>query len=392
MPLSDATCRNAKGRDKPYKLSDGGGLYLYVTPNGSRLWRQKYRFNGKEKLLSFGPYPAIRITEAREKSEAAKRQLANGLDPALGLVAEDARAAGDGETFKTIADEWLRGMNERWAAAHALRVGSRLRDDVYPHIGDMPIDSIGAPDVLAMLRKIEERGALEMAKRVCQSCGQVFRYAIATGRAERDPTGDLRGALKPSPRVRHQAKLPANELPEFVRRLRAYEGDPVTPLALEFLIHTWTRTGEVRGAEWSEIDGDLWRIPAERMKMSRDHLVPLTPQSQAILARLKAIGRGSAYIAPGVLGGMMSANTLIYALYRMGYHSRATVHGFRGTASTLANESGLFRADVIERQLAHVPGDAVRSAYNAAEYLAERRAMMTWWSNHLDEAEKQGLT
>ena len=382
MPLTDTACRNAKGREKPYKLSDGHGLYLFVSPNGSRLWRQKYRHGGKEKTLSFGAYPVVGIAEARAKSANARHALQDGLDPSR-KSPDGARVA---DTFESVAREWLDNMDHTWSPGHAQRVRARFEGDVFPHIGKRAITDIEAPDVLDLLRKVEARGAIEMAKRVRQPIGQVFRYAIATGRARRDPTPDLRGALKPSPRVRHQAKLAAKDLPEFLTRLRAYDGE-VTALALELLIHTWLRTGEVRLGTWDEIDGDIWRIPAERMKMSRDHLVPLTPQVQKILARLKALSNGSAYIAPGFNGGTMSANTLIYAIYRMGYHSRATVHGFRGTASTICNESGLFRGDVIERQLAHAPGDEVRAAYNAAEYLPERRAMLEWWSDYLESAE-----
>lgn len=379
MALSDTACRNAKGRDRPYKLSDSNGLYLLVNPNGSRLWRQKYRYQGREKSLAFGSYPVVALADARLKSAEARKALQDGLDPSK-RSPDKTRVA---DTFEDVAREWLANMDVTWSAGHAQRVRARFVGDVFPQIGRMAITEIEAPDVLDLLRKVEARGAIEMAKRVRQPIGQVFRYAIATGRARRDPTPDLRGALKPSPRVRHQAKLPARDLPEFLRKLDSYEGERKTALALELVLHTWVRTSEMRFALWSEIDGDLWRIPAERMKMSRDHLVPLTPQTLDILEQLREIANGSPYIASGITGAPMSSNTLIFAMYRMGYHSRATVHGLRGTASTMCNESGLFRSDWIERQLAHAPGDEVRAAYNAAEYLSERRKMMAWWSDLL---------
>lgn len=379
MPLSDTACRNAKGRDKPYKLTEGQGLYLLVNPNGSRLWRLKYRVGGKEKLLALGRYPDVGITEAREAAARAKSGLTR-----RGEAAKPA----DAPSFSQVTKEWLANMDSGWTPGHAARVRSRLEADMLPEIGDLPIDQIDAPVLLAALRKVEKRGAIVMAKRIRQSVGQIFRYGIACGYVRRDPAADLRGALKASPRVQHQTKLPAKEIPDFLRRLRAYDGDRRTALGLELLLHTWVRTSELRFATWDEIDGDLWRIPKERMKMSRDHLVPLTGRTLEILAELRKIGHGSRYLAPGI-NGPMSANTLIFAIYRMGYHSRATVHGLRGTASTICNESGLFHRDCIERQLAHAPDDEVRAAYNAAEYLKDRRNMLEWWSDYLVAAENR---
>jgi integrase len=255
---------------------------------------------------------------------------------------------------------------------------SRIEDDLIPQFGHIAVSQLDAPTILAALRKVEGRGALEVAKRLRQTIGQIMRYAIATGRASRDPAADLRGAMKPSPRVRHMAALRENDLPEFLTKLDAYEGDLRTRLAIELVMRTFVRTGEIRGARWAEIDGDLWRIPEARMKMGREHVVPLPSQTLDVLERLKAIGDPEFVCR-------MSENTMLYAMYRMGYHSRATIHGFRSTASTILNESGLWSPDAIERQLAHVPGNVVRSAYNAAQYLPERRKMMAWWNDFLDQ-------
>lgn len=371
MSLTDAACRAAKPKESVYTISDSGWLMLRVQPNGSKLWRMNYRFNGKMRTLSFGRYPDVSLAEARRLRDKAKEALAIGRDPS--------KAAPVGDTFKTVADEWIRGYSVNWVSAHTQRVESRLQNDIYPEIGHMGVGQIDAPILLAALRKIEDRGAMEMAKRMRQTCGQIFRYAIATGRASRNPAADLEDALKPSPRVRHQAALRESDLPDFFKALDAYDGDLRTRLGIELVMHTFVRTGEMLGAEWSEFDGDLWRIPAERMKMKREHLVPITPQVASLLQRLRENYPGDKVMP-------VSANTMIYALYRMGYHSRATIHGMRSLASTALNESGLWTPDAIERQLAHVSSNQVRSAYNAAQYLPERRRMMTWWSERLDAA------
>ena len=388
MPLTDAACRNAKGRPTPYKMSDSGGLYLFVTPKGSRLWRLRYRFDRREKLLSFGPYPLVDLAKARSKRDEAKRILLAGRDPGKTELPSD----GENQTFRQVAAEWLLSKSSNLAADYEKRVQRQLDLDVFPFqgptmaepFGDLPMARITPKIVLDMVRAVEGRGAISMARRARRYVSEVFAYAIASERAERDPAQDIKRALLPEPRVKHQTKLPASELPRFIRRLREYDGAATTRLSIWFLLHTWVRTKELRFARWTEIDGDVWRIPGERMKMGRDHVVPLTAQSLAILDELRAVGRGSSWIARGV-NGPMSENTMLYALYRMGYHGRATIHGLRGTASTVCNESGLFNRDWIERQLAHVPGDGVRAAYNAAEYLPQRRLMLTWWSDFLDE-------
>lgn len=369
MPLSDTACRNAKPGAKPRKLTDAGNLYLLVQPTGSRLWRWNYRFDGKQKTMAFGKYPEVSLSEARSRRDEARAMLAAGLDPANPKPV-------DSINFEEVAREWIRSRID-WSPAHLSRVMSRIEEDLIPKFGHIAVSQLDAPTILAALRKVEARGALEVAKRLRQTIGQIMRYAIATGRASRDPAADLRGAMKPSPRVRHMAALRENDLPEFLVKLDAYEGDLRTRLAIELVMRTFVRTGEIRGARWSEIDGDLWRIPEERMKMGREHVVPLPPQTLAVLGRLKALGDPEFVCR-------MSENTMLYAMYRMGYHSRATIHGFRSTASTILNESGLWSPDAIERQLAHVPGNVVRSAYNAAQYLPERRKMMAWWNDFLD--------
>lgn len=261
---------------------------------------------------------------------------------------------------------------------------SRFVRDVFPDLGGCSVASIAAPEILEVLRKVEARGALDVTKRLRQSMGAVFRYAIATSRATRDPVADLRGALKPNPKPVHMASLKTNEIGDFLGRLNSYDGERQTALSIEFIMHTVVRTNELRFGLWTEVDGDLWRIPAERMKAGRDHLVPLTKQSKRLLAELKKIAGGSEWIVPGARGDKpISQNTMIFALYRLGYHSRLTVHGLRGTFSTIANETGLWSADSIEWALAHSTGNKVRSSYNHAAYLDERRRLMAWWSDYL---------
>lgn len=369
MPLTDTACRSAKPGPKPRKLADAGNLYLLVQPTGSRLWRWNYRFDGKQKTMAFGKYPEVSLSEARSRRDEARMLLASGLDPA------DPKPV-DAVNFEEVSREWI-GSRIDWSPGHLSRVMSRIEEDLIPQFGHIAVSQLDAPTILAALRKIEDRGAFEVAKRLRQTVGQIMRYAIATGRASRDPAADLRGAMKPSPRVRHMAALREGDLGEFMEKLDAYQGDTRTRLAIELVMRTFVRTGELRGARWAEVDGDIWRIPAERMKMGKEHVVPLPQQCLAILDQLRAIGDPE-FIC------RMSENTMLYGMYRLGYHSRATIHGFRSTASTILNESGLWSPDAIERQLAHVPGNVVRSAYNAAQYLPERRKMMIWWNDFLD--------
>jgi integrase len=388
MPLSDSAVRNAKGRDRPYKMTDGLGLYLLVQTNGSRLWRLAYRFDKKQKTLALGVYPTVGLADARAKRLEARRHLDLGIDP--GQVKSSVRSGSKGlpGSFEAVARDWFDAQSSAWVPGHAGRVLSRLEEDAFPIIGKLPIATLEAPQILVVLRAMESRGAIDSAKRMRQTIGAIMRYAIATGQASRNPAADLQGALKATPRAQHFASLKAVDLPDFLQRLATYDGEETTRLAVELILHTMVRTNEMRFAEWKEFENlgspnALWRIPAERMKMQREHIVPLTPEAQTILARLRDLTPGARWIAPGRSAGKpMSQNTMLFAIYRLGYHSRLTVHGFRGTASTILNERE-FNPDWIEMQLAHAPRDAIRAAYNSAQWLTQRREMMEWWSKFL---------
>lgn len=375
MKLKDTDCRNAKGRERPYKISDGEGLYLFVQPSGSRLWRMAYRFDGKQKTLAFGAYPHVSLADARAKRADAKKALAGGIDPAKDPT-EDA------ETFESVARRWFANEKDTWAESHSGRLFARLVRDAFPVVGSTPINRIRPPAVIDMLRKVEARGAIEIAKRLNQSVNSVFRFAIAEGLIESNPAAEVWAALKPSPRRQHYATIKPAEAHDLVAKIKAYDGDDITKIALLFTLHTFVRSNEVRFASWNEIDGDIWRIPPERMKMRREHIVPLTPTALDLLEQAKS-HRENDYIFPGLRGRPMSENTMLYALYRSGYHSRLTVHGFRSLASTTLNEAG-WSSDWIEMQLAHVSKDRIRGAYNAAEWLAPRKEMMAWWSDYLN--------
>lgn len=389
MPLTDAKLRTLKPEAKPRKYADFEGLFLLMNPNGSRLWRLAYRFAGKQKLLALGAYPEVSLRDARKAKEEARALLAKGFDPALERKVAKAKAkVAAGHTFEAVANDWFEARRAGWVATYADRLRARLDADLIASLGSHPIAEIEPVQLLEAVRQVEARDAPEMARRVLQMASAIFRFGVATGRCPRDPAGDLRGALKSPTSPKRRSALKPAELPEFMQRLSAYDGLPQTKLALELLIHTFVRTSEVRFARWSEFEGldgerPLWRIPAERMKMRRDHLVPLSPQVVRILAEVKELGGSSELLFPAATrSDVISENTMLYALYRMGYHGRATVHGFRSTASTILNERE-FNRDWIEMQLAHFEGD-VRSVYNAAEWLSGRREMMLWWSEHLE--------
>ncbi len=393
VSLSDAKARNSKPKERPYKIADGEGLFLLIMPSGSKYWRLKYFFDGKEKVLALGVYPETSLTEARERRAQAKKSLAAGKDP--GEAKKEAKrqsTLSNANTFEIVAHEWFENRKHEWAPSSVRTKRIHLENHLLPKIGERPIGEISAPALLEMARGIEARGTLDTARRVMQMCGQIFLYAIATGRVERNPVPDLRGALK-TPVVKHHSFLQASELPEFLKKLNVYDGIALTKLALRLLLLTFVRTNELRGALWTEIDWEKseWRIPAERMKMKELHIVPLSRQALVSLRELEDITGNSEFVFPNQHNPttFMSENTMLYALYRMGYHSRATGHGFRSTASTILNEHE-FRADVIERQLAHSERNRVRAAYNHAQYLPERRKMMQWWADYLDKAaEKQ---
>jgi integrase len=409
MPLKELQVRTAQPRKKAYKLADGEGLFLLVQPNGSKLWRLKYRFGGKERLLSFGAYPALGLAAARDQRLIAKHTLSLGQDPMRGLVKP---ASQNDRSFLHVATEWHENRKSDLDPAHAARVWSRLERDVFPAIGHVRIDEITAPNVLALIRNIERRGALDVSRRAKQAVGQVFQFAIALGLATSDPTIHLRGALKPKPRVKHMARLATNDVPHFLAKLDRYNEENtrrslITQSAVRFALFTWVRTKELRFAQRSEFEGlgttnALWRIPGERMKMKREHIVPLSLQAEKLVAQMLA-SNNAPFVFPGVkLLQPLSENTMIYALYRMGYISRQTVHGFRGLASTWANEQLFeygdppiwmrrYHEDWVETQLAHSEDNEVRGAYNAAEYLAPRRRMLQDWADWLDAQQAAGL-
>ncbi|MEJ7669810.1 MAG: integrase arm-type DNA-binding domain-containing protein [Casimicrobiaceae bacterium] len=384
--LTDKNVRDAKPREKPYKVADGAGMYLLVNPDGARYWRLKYRFAGREKLLALGTYPAVTIKDARRHRDVAKAALRDGRDPSAEKQAKKrAEKIAGANTFDAVAREWHAKARNTWDSRHADRVWISIENNLLPDLGTRPIAEIDAPEMLAVLRKIESRGAHETRMRAQQRAGAVFRYAVATGRAERDPSADLRGAFT-APRVTHYAAVSRKDLPELLKKIDGYDGEPTTRLALKLLILTFVRTGELRGAEWSEIDTEAaeWRIPAERMKMREPHVVPLSKQSLAVIEELRALSGSGRYVFPHRTrdGRTMSENTVLYALYRLGYESRMTGHGVRAVASTILNETG-FAPDVVERQLAHVERNRTRASYNRWSYLPERRAMMQQWGDML---------
>ena len=391
MPLTATAVKNAKPGEKTYKLSDGKGMYLLVNPQGSRYWRLKYRYGGKEKVLALGVFPDVSLAEAREAAAKAKAQLRNDEDPGLIRKLKKREKLLSAENhFEAVALEWWEHQKGRWTDQHAHRVIQSLKRDAFPYLGHRAIADIEPPDVLEVIRKIESRDALDVASRVLQRCSSVFRYAVQTGRAQVNPASELAGALK-TRKVQHRAAITRAELPALLRDVSAYQGHIITRLALKMLILTFVRPGELRGARWSEFDLEarVWRIPGERMKMDTEHLVPLSRQVLALLEDLKPISGHYELLFPGERSRAkpISENTLTYALYRLGYKSRATAHGFRTTASSILNEEG-FNPDAIERQLSHLERNQVRGAYTQhAEYLKDRATMMQWWGDYLDQLE-----
>jgi integrase len=395
MPLNDIAIRSVKPRDRTFKLFDSGGLYLEVSTSGGKYWRWKYRFAGKETRLAFGVYPEVSLKAARKKRDEARYQLGKGIDPGQLRRAEKISLAGT-ESFEAIAREWHAKFSSGWVASHGDRILRRLENDIFPWLGKRPIKEIKAPELLAVLRRIESRGAQETAHRAMQNCGQVFRYGVATGRAERDPTGDLRGALPPPKEKHHASIIEPRRVAELLRAIDSYRGFFATRCALQLAPLVFVRPGELRKAQWSEIefDNEQWRIPAERMKMREQHIVPLSRQAVEILRELEPLtnrpmaSRPNApcYIFPSARTRErpMSNNAILAALRRMGYtKDEMTGHGFRSMASTLLHEQG-WNHQVIERQLAHAERNAVSAAYNFAEHLPERRKMMQAWADYLD--------
>jgi integrase len=393
VPLTDTTIRSAKPSQKPVKLSDGGGLYLLIQTHGAKLWRLAYRFGGKQKTLALGVYPTVTLAEARGGRDAARKILATGFDPSVKRRLDKQSAA---VTFRVVGEELLDKFKREGRAPRTLAKTRWLLEFAFADLGNRPVGQIIAPEMLLLLRRIEARGKYETARRLRSTCGMVFRYAIATGRAERDPSTDLRGAIT-TPKVNHRpAILKPSAIGALLRSIDGFEGHATTALALRLTPLLFVRPGELRHAEWKEVDLDNaeWRIPAEKMKMRLPHRVPLSRQALAILRELRPITGNSRWLFPSVrtLARPISENTLNAALRRLGYRSdEMTAHGFRSMAATRLNEMGRWSPDAIERQLAHKEPNAVRHAYtHGAEYWSERVAMMQTWADYLDELRLAG--
>jgi len=393
--LSDARVRNAKAGARPVKLSDSGGLHLLIQAHGSKLWRMAYRFDGKQKTLALGIYPIVTLQDARQQRDEAKRLLAKGIDPSAQRRL-DKQTTATGNTFKRVAEEVLGKLEKEGRAPRTLGKLGWLLSFAYPSIGERRVAEITAPELLSVLRKVEARGRYETARRLRSTCGMVFRYAIATGRAERDPSADLRGALT-SPKTNHRSAIVGPmAIGALLRAIDGFDGQPTTRAALRLAPLVFVRPGELRHAEWSEIDfaAAEWRIPAAKMKMRRVHRVPLSRQALAIIRELQAITGEGRWLFPSVrtVTRPISENTLNAALRRLGYGpEQMTTHGFRAMASTRLNEIGRWNPDAIERQLAHQEADDVRRAYiHAAEYWPERVRMMQAWADYLDGLRESG--
>lgn len=397
MKLTDTKCKTAKAIDKPLKLADGGGMYLHILPTGGKKWRLKYRFLAKEKLLTLGAYPLVGLKEARDRRDEAKRLLDAGQDPSETRKLEKVEKQQDYENnFENLAREWHQQKIHTWKPKHAANILKRLEANIFPHIGHRPIKLITAPELLSALKKVEARGNLDLAHRIMQTCSQVFKYAVATGRGERDMTTDLQGALKPA-KSKNLPHLKEKELPAFLKKLDVYDkeygGKLITKLAFKLLILTFLRSGEIRNGKWEEIDWDKkqWKIPAERMKVKEPHIVPLSKQSIAILQEMQRISHnnyaGLIFPSQNNPRKPLSENTFLRAIDVMGYKGKTVGHGFRSTASTVLNEKG-FNKDWIELQLSHCERNQVRGAYNYAEHLDNRHEMMQWWADYLDEVAK----
>lgn len=390
MKLTVKQIDSSKPKEKDYKLSDGGGLYLLVKTNGGKYWRLKYRIDGKEKLLAIGVYPTVTLADARRKRDDAKRLLADGIDPNQQRKEQKQASKIDSvNTFKNIALEWYEGRKDRWSVGYRDDMMDAFEKDVFPHIGNRPIVEIKPIELLEMLSIMEKRGATEKLKKVRQRCGEVWKYAIITGRAEYNPAPDLASAFVPHKRE-HYAHLSVSELPEFLSSIDKYMGSQIVRVALRVLILTGVRPGELRKAEWSEINFDtgIWEISAEKMKMRRPHIVPLSEQVIDLLKQIHPISGSYQYIFPSRTDyrkhiSDMALNTMIR---RMGYGGRATGHGFRHTMSTILHEQG-YNTAWIETQLAHVDKNSIRGTYNHAQYIDNRREMLQWYADYMGALE-----
>jgi integrase len=389
MPLTDTAIRNAKPGEKPVKLFDERGLYLEISPTGGKWWRLKYRFDGKEKRLSLGVYPAVNLKDARNRRDEARKLLANGIDPSENRKAQkSARADRAANSFEAVAREWFAKYSPTWAASHASKIIQRLEKDVFPWLGGKPIAEITAPELLTALRRIENRGALDTAHRAHQNCGQIFRYGIATGRCDRDPAGDLRGALAPAKHEHFASITEPAAVGELLRAIDGFRGTLVVQCALKLSPLFFVRPGELRQAEWEQFDFEKreWRYFVTKTKS--EHLVPLAKQAVAILQELQPLTGGGKYVFPGRDPKKpMSDAALNAALRRMGYDTKTEItgHGFRAMARTILHQELGVKPEVIEHQLAHRVPDALGTAYNRTKFLKERRAMMQQWADYLDK-------
>ncbi|WP_027190866.1 tyrosine-type recombinase/integrase [Fundidesulfovibrio putealis] len=392
MPLTDIAVRNAKPGEKKIRLRDERGLFLEVSAGKDgkprKWWRFRYKLNGRENMLSLGVYPDVTLKDARDRRDETRRLISQGIDPAQARKSAKTEEAENGETFERIAREWWAKFQPTWTEEHGGQILRRLELNVFPWIGSRPIKDITAPEILKLARRIESRGALEMAHRTIQGCGQIFRYGIATGRCERNPAADLRGALPPVKEKHHPSITDPKAIAPLLRAMDAYQGSPITGCALRLAPLVFVRPGELRHAEWAEINIEAkeWRIPGHKMKMREQHIVPLARQALVIIEELHPLTGHGKYLFPSMrtLDRPMSENTVNGALRRLGYtKDELTGHGFRSMASTLLNEQGWNR-DAIERQLAHAERDNIRAAYNYAEFLPERRKMMQAWADYLD--------
>ncbi|MBS1596066.1 MAG: integrase arm-type DNA-binding domain-containing protein [Bacteroidetes bacterium] len=401
MKLNDKQCRNAKPTNQPYKLVDGDGLYLQVKPNGSKYWRLKYYYFKKEKLLALGVYPLVTLAQARYMREEAKRILAAGEDPSASKKEKKRKAiVAEKNTFRSVALEWHEKEKERWSLGYAKMVLRVLESDVFPNIGHRPIEKIDAPELLDdVLRKIEKRGSYYAAGRIKQLCGQIFRYGIVTRKCRRDPSTDLKGALR-TKRIEHFSTLEIKEMPEFLKTLEKNDIRifPRTRRATKVLMLTMARTIEIISGKWEEIDFEnaMWEIPAERMKMKRPHLIPLSKQVVTLLLEQKEeTGHlPTPYVFPSQIRPLehMSNNTILSTIKRMGYNGKMTGHGFRSLAMSTLKERLDYRHEIVDRQLAHVPHNKVDRAYDRAQFLEQRIVMMQEWADYIDEVAKGNVS
>jgi len=389
MALNTLTIKSAKPKAKKYRLPDGNGLYLEVTPSGGKLWRMKYRFLKKEKLLSFGAFPDVSLKEARVFKNEAKKLLSEEIDPAaLKKELKQSKLADAKNSFEMVAREWVEQNKSKWAGSNAKHVMGRFERFIFPTLGKKSINDITAPDLLIAIRRIEKSGSIYTAYKVLQNCGQVFRYAMATARTTSDPSTALKGALPPIKTKHHASITNPKKIGELLRAINGYEGSFITQCALKLAPLVFVRPGELRHAEWQEIDIEKaeWRIPAEKMKMKAVHIVPLSKQAITILEDIQAVTGHGKYVFPSVRTNTrpMSENTINAGLRRLGYtKEEMTGHGFRSMASTLLNEQG-WHWDAIERQLAHAERNSIRAAYNYAEHLPERIKMMQHYADYLN--------